>query len=190
MDLTKVAIGFTGTGGTGKTTTAKLLAEHFGLPFHTGVSRSVFERRHITEAIQRDQTPKQNLELQMAIFQARQEQIYDNPYGVFDRTLLDHLIYTLYRCGPAVTQAKYHILCGDVLSDLIRHAVIFYCPMVTFRGSSDGFREEGFGYRITIDLMHRAMQGQIAHEDIHIILLPITSLKLRMRFIKQHLETL
>lgn len=188
LDLTKVAIGFTGTGGTGKTTTAKALAKELGLTFQPSVSRSVFERHGITEADQRNMTAEENLKLQLEIFEARRWQLREKPFGVYDRTLLDQLVYTLYRGGPAVSEVLYRNLCEDVLSDLTRHVVVFYCPMTTFAGSADGFREDGFGYRLTIDLMNQAMQKLIANEDTIITLLPVMSVQERVSRIKKHLE--
>lgn len=185
-DYSNITVGFTGSGGTGKTTTARALAKHLDIPFHPSVVRAVFEKWGIKESSQRDMGVQDLLNIQMEIFNQRRLQIIENPYGVFDRTLLDCLTYTLYRCGEVISEHAYNELVQKVLHDLDRHTRVFYTPLITFEGSDDDFRESSFGYRATIDLINLGFQKYIGSGNI--VALPVYSVADRILYCKKVLN--
>lgn len=150
-------IGFTGAGGTGKTTTAKIVAERLGIPFLPSVSRGVFAQFGLTESSQNDMTPAQLLELQSAIFEAFREQESQYEQYVADRTLLDHLVYCLYRCNRAITHEKLSDMRFSVHDHMARLDVVVYTPLGCVRPEQDGFREFNEAYNYLIDAAIRGL---------------------------------
>lgn len=144
-------IGFIGAGGTGKTTVATALAEKLGLNYHQSVPRSVFQARGLTEADQRSMTPAQIWDLQKAIFEAKIEQDEVYRSGVFDRTLLDHLAYCIYRCADSIPAKEMEKMQEAMYDNIRSYTLLAYFPLFNWGGSADGFREDKFSYQVAID---------------------------------------
>ena len=140
-------IGFCGPGGTGKTTLASVLATRHSLPFHTSPARSVFSRWKITsEADQAQLTQHQQQQFQAEIFSSRVEMEKGCDHtlpAIFDRTLLDHLIYTILRCPSTYDDVFYRNTFSLTLNSLSRYEVIFYLSPRYGLWQNDSFRVEG-----------------------------------------------
>jgi ABC-type glutathione transport system ATPase component len=78
-------IGFCGVGGSGKTTTARRMAEVTQIPFHELSARPTFKRWHLdSEAAQLALTEEQRYHLQMDIHQDFEDNLrhLPGPYGL------------------------------------------------------------------------------------------------------------
>ncbi len=144
-------IGCCGAGGTGKTTTAKALAQNLGLPFIASSSRAVFERRGLKEADQWRLSATEQFDLQQEIFQAREQLEAQIEGGVADRTLFDQVAYNLLRAGPVITEPILDDMLSRAKASLRKYQFVFYFPLVTFETSNDGMRDTAFGVRVQFD---------------------------------------
>lgn len=163
-------IGFTGTGGTGKSTTLNILKERgtLGVPVLPSVTREVFEEFGALEADQELWTPQQKKDLQMAIFKKRweREEEYKETGFISDRTAIDHLAYCLHRCYEAFTDDEIEKLYEDTRLNMESYDLIFYFP-IYFTPPSDGMRQTGNGYRKIIDYI---IQGIIMDFDMPMVI--------------------
>lgn len=165
---TKVRIGFTGAGGTGKSTLAQYISEKWGLPFHPSVSRQVFKEMGIEcEADQNGASPALLYKLQMKIFQRKCEQDKNVRHGVLDRTLLDHFVYSCFRCFEILTAEEVNALEQLVIENLTQYNAIFYCPFGQFTPPPDGMRDTRPAYHNIIDL---AVRGFLQKHPINTLI--------------------
>lgn len=142
-------IGFTGAGGTGKTTTAKLLAGMSGLPFIPSPSRAVFEKRGVkTEDDQRNLSPEGRLLLQMDIFEAITQQTKEYKSGIFDRTNLDNLFYGFLQCSDVLLDIEVERMYSTTVEMLRTFDVLIYVPIYDWKPPSDGMRTESTASRL------------------------------------------
>lgn len=174
-------IGFSGAGGTGKTTTAKALAEAMGLPFVASSSRAVFEKHGIVEADQHKMTPDQQFELQMEIFTARQELEVRTFRGVSDRTLMDQVTYTMLRAPTVVTEDILNRLLDTTRNTMRKYTTVLYFPLITFPTNEDGMRETTYGLRVNFDGI---LQWVMREVGVPIIRVPVMSLAERVKWIE------
>lgn len=141
-------IGFIGAGGTGKTTTAKALADILGVPFMQSPSRSCFEKHGVvTEDAQNAMTSQQRLALQMDIFEAIDQQVWNNEDGIFERTHLDNFFYLLFRCHDIVTREQIAKMGETTYLGLQTFDALFYAPIYNWN-IKDGIRTELFAPRL------------------------------------------
>lgn len=152
--MRNIRIKLTGAGGTGKTTTAKLIAERLNLPFIPSVARAVFEAWGWTEERQRTATPEERWNLQKAIFDAKLEQESKIKEGVSDRSVLDHLVYTAYRCSDHMSRSILEAYEELTIENLQKDLVIF-APVYDWMPANDGVRENNRTYQFVQDLMFR-----------------------------------
>lgn len=135
-------IAFCGAGGTGKSTTAKLVAEATGLPLIPSPSRMCFLKHGVaTEDEQNDMTPEARYRLQFDIFHAIKDLYTEHKDGVFDRTLLDNFNYLMFRCHDIVQQDEIEF-CDDVThySLMDPDVKLFYFPLYNWKIEEDGMR--------------------------------------------------
>lgn len=149
-------IGFTGTGGTGKTTTAKLLEKRLGLALQPSVVRGIFESKQLTERSLLSMSQVEAWSLQQEIFAAKLKQDKETFRGIFDRTLIDHMAYCFYRSGSVIPDGVVNGLLKEMNESLKLYDFLFYFP-ITFTPPPDGFRQEGLAYRHTVDWMIRGL---------------------------------
>lgn len=163
-------IGHIGTGGTGKSTLAKELAECLDLEYRKSVVREVYAEFGWTEASQRTASPEDCWRLQKEIFARK---LYQDKYHgkdvVFDRTPIDHLAYCVYRCEAALNE--------EILRDyeLVTHAairaydVVIYHPIPSWNAEPDGLREDDYVYRRIIDTL---MLGYLTSFQVSYAIVP------------------
>ena len=144
-------IGFTGAGGTGKTTTAEAVSEALNLDCPRSASRMVYEQHDLTEGKVRAMTEEDKLALQTEIFD--QKAINDEAFSyVVDRTILDHYAYCLAYCGSAMPNAvfrEYEERTRVLMKATYSH--IFYLPWGYWEAPSDGVRSSVDAWQSQID---------------------------------------
>lgn len=144
-------IGFCGTGGTGKTTTARLIQPKVPERFLPSLQREVFREKGLTEEKQKAMTPVEIWHLQREMFVKKIQQDVSNRNALFDRTPVDNLAYCLYRCSQTITDTELSWLEEEAKTYTEDYDLIFYFPLIKWEVPDDGLREQGFAYRATID---------------------------------------
>tara|TARA_R110000751_G_scaffold307157_3_gene427542 strand:- start:4452 stop:5036 length:585 start_codon:yes stop_codon:yes gene_type:complete len=144
-------IAFTGSGGTGKTTSAEFLSEALDIPFLVSAARQVYNDGSLSEDLVSDFDAEKRLELQMAIF----DQKIANDLGyeyIVDRSALDHWAYCLVYCGKDLSNEQFlHYEERTRLAMLGTYSHLFYFPWGYFKPSSDGVRSTSFTHQSVID---------------------------------------
>ena len=144
-------IAFTGAGGTGKTTSAKVIAETYELPMPQSASRTVYEANNLTEELVLKMNDEEKLTLQTAIFDQKVRN--DTQYSyVTDRTTLDHYAYCLAYCGafmPDDTFRRYEEKTRVAMLSTYSH--IFYLPWGYWDAPDDGVRSSVDAWQSQID---------------------------------------
>jgi len=171
-------VGFCGAGGTGKTTTAKLMADLMGWDFVPSVSRRVFDCWGWTEADQINASRHDNWRLQRDIIQAKSAQDFDADRCVMDRTLIDHYVYSLYRSSEVITNEEHKWLDGWLEEGMSRYRFVIFCPVGLFVPGEDGMRQPGEAYRHLIDA---AIRGILDRCNVTNLRLPLGTPEERAR---------
>jgi len=172
-----VRIGHCGTGGTGKTTLAKALADVLDISYRPSVVREVYNEFGWTEENQRKATPAQCWRLQEKIFERKM--IQDKYYGkdvVFDRTPIDHLAYCIYRCELALNEQTLKDLESRTREETLKYDLVVYHPIPSWNPEPDGMREDEYAYRRIIDAI---MLGYLHIFELSYIIVPDGDLKTR-----------
>lgn len=161
-------IGFCGVGGSGKTTIAKLLAEKTGGKFIPGVARDIFNSMGIIEKDQHSMTSEEVYNLQRKIFDAKlfQDENHGGGLEIYDRTLLDHFAYVLYRCTD-IKNSVYDYMFSKVKENSLAYDEIFYLPMPHWKVLSENIRETGKAYMKVMDMIIYGMA-----EDMGVPVIP------------------
>lgn len=175
-------IGFTGVGGTGKTVTAKALAEKLNLPFVASSSRAVFAKRGIVEADQAKFTPEEQYQLQQEIFQSREHLEAQTTEGVADRTLYDQVAYNLLRANSVITVERMVWMMERAKHWTKRYDHIFYFPFVTFATAEDGMRDNTHGTRRVFD---HILTGLLRGANVAVEEVPVMDVDTRAEWIKR-----
>jgi nicotinamide riboside kinase len=183
-------VGFLGAGGTGKTTVAKLLEANSSIPekFHGSVSRPTFEKFGIrTEADQMNMTPAQRWELQKAISFAKMNQDLETRHGIFDRTPVDQMAYSLYRCADIMGEEEFNFMHKYVERFTSQYDLLFFFP-IYFWGDTvaDGMRQTNYAYRRTYEII---LQGLLDEMRLQYIMLPDADPESRAEYITAEMET-
>jgi dephospho-CoA kinase len=183
-----VRIGFTGAASTGKTTTAKDLEALIPERYMPSVARGVMESRGLNEKTALELTPRERLELQIAIFEAKVDQDLNNPDGIFDRTLIDQVAYLLIKCNECLPDHVYTRLRLRAFESLRQYDVVFYFPVLfKIPYESDGFRAGGAGYR---DMQDMIMNGLLNFSRVKYRPVPYGTVHVRASHIRKVVETL
>lgn len=158
-------IGFTGTGGTGKTTVLRLISDRLeqahGIGALPSVTRSVFERFGLTESDQESMDPFQRLELQLAIMDARRKAESEAGGFVSDRTLADSVAYMLVRCYQSMDAEMLESVLDELSQNLASYDLIVYFP-IEFVPEPDGVRQDGEAYRYLHDSVLKRLLADYA----------------------------
>jgi hypothetical protein len=182
-------IGFCGAGGTGKTTTAKLLAPKIGHTFLPSAARSVFAKMspRFGEQDQDRLTPAQRWGLQQSIQIAHMEQMA-NHFGekmLCDRTQIDQYVYALQYCSETLNVVDIKWLHDLVERALQFYRIIFYFPLTDFPGHDDGMRTVQPARRLAFDCM---LWGVLSNFQIQVTPVPVLCPEDRAHFIMAHLN--
>lgn len=145
-------IGFTGAGGTGKTTALALITPTLGLPILPSPARAVFARWGITEADQEAMTVEDKIKLQTEIYEARLQQEETIPHFISDRTLLDNYSYHLFRCYQGISDEDLATYRDRTVANMKTYDLVFYFPLLS-NVEADGFRYSNISYQTMIDSM-------------------------------------
>ena len=148
-------IEFTGTGGTGKTTTALMVAEALGLEILPSVARGVYEERGWTEAELPDKTPEERHSLQCAIFEAHLKQLdkfKDHSY-VADRSLICRLAYSLLNDGPMIGNPDLAFMVEATRLCSRNVDLTVYFPMPHWDIKDDHFRLNSLAASVALDAL-------------------------------------
>lgn len=163
-------IGFVGAGGTGKTTTVKLIENFIPETYFPSVLRKIFAEEGITEAQQRHMSKHDKWRLQKKFFDAKVQQDHEQPNGLFDRTLLDHVAYCLFRCDDAIADTTLKSMLIVTEENMRKYDLLFYFPLYgTWEVPADGLRENHLAYQSAIDLL---MQGLLVKFGLRYIRVP------------------
>jgi len=163
-------LGFTGAGGTGKTTTAEHIQEALNIPFSKSASRIVYEARNLTEEKCYALSDKEKYELQFEIFNTKE--ILDKGQFAFvaDRTLLDHWAYCLMYCGAFIPNDKYAEFEVRVREHMLTaYSHIFYFPFGYWFEKGDGVRQDHHSWQSAIDAI---ILGYIQRWDLPVMEVP------------------
>lgn len=182
----QATIGFTGAGGTGKTTTAKWIAENLSIPFLPSASRVVYEEQSLTEDLVNTWDADKKWELQRNIFDKKIEQ--DDTTGSFvaDRTLLDHWAYCLMYCALDLDKKTFSTMENTVRKHMLStYTNILYFPWGYWEGESDGVRQDNPAWQSAIDAI---LVGYCIRWRLPVVEVPQTKgPEIRHEFIKNNL---
>jgi len=147
-----IRVGFTGAGGTGKTTTAKAVSEKMKAPLIKSASRAVYEEKGLTEEKCLALPDAEKFQLQFDIFDKKID-LDINTFGfVADRTLLDHWAYCLMYCSAFMSNLQFEEFEDKVrIHMLSTYSHIFYFPFGYWFAPSDGVRQDSHAWQSAID---------------------------------------
>lgn len=144
-------IGFTGSGGSGKTSVVTFLRGCYPtIPFLPSPARAIFAKWGITEEEQEHMSLEDKIALQNEIYEARFLQEIEYPNFMSDRTLLDNFAYHVFRCYQGITTAEYVEFHKRTVENLKSYDHIFYFPMLEIV-EEDEFRYAAASYQTMID---------------------------------------
>ena len=182
-----VKVGFTGAGGTGKTTTAVALAKELGVQMMKSASRTAYEQLKITEADCLKMDDKAKWELQGKIFGLKQT-MDDNSFEfIADRTLLDHWAYCLMYCAPFISEPEFHQFENNVRKHMkSTYTHLFYFPWGYWTPETeDGVRQVAPGWQSAIDAI---IVGYCVRWNLPAIQVPqLNGPEFRQDFVKKHI---
>lgn len=159
-------IAMCGAGGTGKTTTAKLLSEQLNIPFISSVTRGVLATFNITHLDMDKLSAEQRLEIQLANFNAKLSQELVNPHGIYDRTLADHFMYVLLHCSEVLSEDQYNIMCKQVQESLFSYDFLIFFPIYNWTPPKDEFRQFNFASRKLQELILISIIKESSYDNI------------------------
>jgi len=182
-------IGFCGAGGVGKTSTALSLCEKLAdYEFLPSVSRAVFARRGVeSEEAQLNMTPQERWELQRDIQMSHLNESLklSGQKRIADRTQMDQFAYALQYCHEVLTARDLADLMDFVDAAISQYRLVFYFPLTTFPGQTDGMRTSSFGSRMLFD---RTLRGIIEMFQVPTIEVPIMNIGSRCTFIIENMS--
>lgn len=145
-------IGFVGAGGTGKTSTATILAPKLNLSQMKSASRIVYEARELTEEKVFAMNPHEKWQLQHNIFNTKIDADDLTPAFVADRTLLDHWAYCLLYCATNIKNEEFVRLEALVRKHMFAtYSRIYYFPHGFWHAKGDGVRQDNIAWQSAVD---------------------------------------
>jgi hypothetical protein len=180
-------IGFTGAGGTGKTTVLKLLeGMDLALPVFPSVVRGVYQKWGLKETDQANMLPTDRWKLQRDIIMTRFEEEEKRTSFISDRTLVDHLAFCLVRNWDVMPMEEYEALIYRAKPILKRYDLIFFFPFVdNFNPPDDGFRQQERTYHFLMDL---TMFGLIQKLGLIYAKVPFMEPEYRAQWVKRAID--
>lgn len=163
-------VGFIGAGGTGKTTTMRLLSD---MKFEQAqsVARSVLTKHNATEETMSRMAPEERWIIQKEMFEKRVE-LEDElehqssryvPFKVItDRTILDHATYCFYYSANVISDSTAYAMELEVRRIMEKYNKLFYFPLGYFDPPDDGVRKQMYAYRAVIDSIMRGFLRRLA----------------------------
>lgn len=147
-------IEFTGTGGTGKTTTALLVAEALGLDLLPSVARDIYYKRGITEKDRPKISQTVAHEIQSEIFTAHMEQLekFKHQSYVADRSLICRLAYALLN-DTIIESPEVMFLCEATKHATLGVDLLVYFPTPHWEVKTDNFRLNSLRETVALDAL-------------------------------------
>lgn len=174
-------VGFVGAASTGKTSAAREVSKETGLPFHPSTPREVFKEFGLTEVDQHNIPLAAVYRLQQAIFTRKIVQDKSVAEGIFDRTPVDYMSYSMIRCHGIMSTKDFNRYLDEMIEGLKRYDLLFFFPISpSIKYESDGFRDaSGEAYRYLQQFTMRGLLHKCGAEYIPIT--PTSSLVTRVR---------
>jgi len=193
--MKKIRIGFTGSGGSGKTTMLKVVSEKLKIPTIPEGIRSYLKANGISHL--RELGDEGTIKLQEEVLSRKIKAESKFDAFITDRTTLDNAAYALRwlsRCQE----------CQEWLNDYINkcltyarnyYDIIFFFPCGMFELEDDGIRSGKFWYQYEIDLLLKGLMFNTFYQQSHypaIYVLETISIQERLEeieeIIKEHLD--
>jgi hypothetical protein len=115
----------------------------------------------LTEKDQRGASGKLRWEIQKRIFDRKLEQEAKNPHGVYERTMIDHLAYCLFRCDDCISDSTIKAMMMLTQESMRKFDMVVYFPLYDWEVERDGLREDHFAYRLAIDKLILGMATEM-----------------------------
>ena len=156
-------IGLFGAASTGKTSTAKLLAERLGMEFQPSIVRGVMEKEGLTEISEAMLEPTKRFSLQYKIMDAKSIQDQAYPHAIFDRTPIDHAAYLFLKCHEIIPDDHTDAVLGMVKRRIKNwYDILFYFPVFEeMPYKADEFRRTGRAYQYLQDATMKYIAGKV-----------------------------
>lgn len=138
-----IRIAFAGASGTGKSTLAQFVSEHYGVPVNPVGSRSVAAEMGFTSPYDVDQAGKRS-EFQHRLLRAKVTWEAERESFVTDRSTCDQLLYWMLHDVRSVGDASLDL----VKVGMLRYTHVAYCPVDRFRS------READAARVTDETYH------------------------------------
>ncbi len=144
-------IAISGASGTGKTTLARALAEHYQLPINPIGARDVAKEMGFDNPYDVDQAGKR-VEFQGRLFEAKRQWEMEHDSFISDRSYLDNLTYCALHMAEHVTEE----MVERFMVAMERYDVVFVLKSEDFQQLDDGIRQTNPRYHRLYDLILRS----------------------------------
>lgn len=187
-ESSEMKIGFCGAGGTGKSTTAKMLQEATGYPLRISPSRAVFALHGCTtEDQQALLSPEGRYDIQREIFARISAQVQENGDGIFERTPIDNFFYLLFRCHDIATEHDIRTMHQSMVRNMLTFDLIVFFPLYDWKPKADGMRTQSLAARMLTDM---GIGDLIKRCGISPAIMPNTSPDDRLTLLRSLIQTL
>lgn len=141
-------IAISGASGTGKTTIARALSEHYQIPLNPIGSRSVSEAMGFASPYDVDKAGRR-AEFQRRLFEEKRDWEAKHDSFVSDRCCLDNLTYSLLHCAEELPAGVF----DEYFEAMRRYDVVFVCEMRGFQDLNDPARSQSHAYHVAYELL-------------------------------------
>lgn len=182
----KIAI--SGASGTGKTTLARALSEHYKIPLNPIGARDVAKAMGFDNPYDVDKAGKR-VEFQARLFEAKLEweQAHDN--FVTDRSYLDNLTYCCLHILDQVTED----MVSRFRTATLRYDAVFVLPRGVFQNLDDGIRQTNPVYHELYDVILKHLydsSSQYAFGNNTLVIRLGCALNDRFSLVRDHVQML